>query len=414
MPAAANLLRRAAALLPAYRPGAARPAGRPRRGADGRRRVRRGRGGPAAGDRRRQRAPATTASGRMRRSVLALVEFYADPPPDWSQRADRIATRRHPGVRAHRRRRRPGQGVARPRRRPRDGASLRPGGPAVARATAHARAAGDLRQERRNASSFAVAAVYGPTPVPRRSRSARASWPTRPATAAPRASCSAPSPTSRRCAASSTARASARSTARSTLEELGNSVLAVSTSLEAGAVELLAGNPAEAERLIRSDVAELERMGATYLLSDHDRAPRAGRGGAGPRRRGRRARRGGPAADGRGRRRVGGAPRVRALRPARPRRRRSRRDRRGPAGDRAPGRRRRAGQPDAEALLALAEACEAAATTQSGGGARTSRGECRAKGYLVAVERAAAAAAARGASDRWSTRGRRSRRRPSS
>jgi ATP/maltotriose-dependent transcriptional regulator MalT len=32
-------------------------------------------------------------------------------------------------------------------------------------------------------------------------------------------------------------------------------------------VELLAGNPAEAERLIRRDVAELERMGAAYLLS---------------------------------------------------------------------------------------------------------------------------------------------------
>jgi ATP/maltotriose-dependent transcriptional regulator MalT len=55
--------------------------------------------------------------------------------------------------------------------------------------------------------------------------------------------------------------------ARSTLEELGNSMLAAATSLEAGAVELLAGNPTEAERLIRADVAELERMGATYLLS---------------------------------------------------------------------------------------------------------------------------------------------------
>ena len=129
------------------------------------------------------------------------------------------------------------------------------------------RAAGDLRQERRNASSFAVAAVYGPTPVE-----------------AAIAECS-------RIAADATGdrrteglvlgalahleamrgefdRARDLSAqARSTLEELGNSVLAASTSLEAGAVELLAGDPGAAERLIRRDVAELERMGAAYLLS---------------------------------------------------------------------------------------------------------------------------------------------------
>jgi ATP/maltotriose-dependent transcriptional regulator MalT len=42
---------------------------------------------------------------------------------------------------------------------------------------------------------------------------------------------------------------------------------AASTSFESGAVELLAGDPAAAEREVRRDFDELERMGATYHLS---------------------------------------------------------------------------------------------------------------------------------------------------
>ena len=38
--------------------------------------------------------------------------------------------------------------------------------PAVQRAIEHARDAGDVRQERRNAAAYALAALYGPTPVP--------------------------------------------------------------------------------------------------------------------------------------------------------------------------------------------------------------------------------------------------------
>ncbi len=38
--------------------------------------------------------------------------------------------------------------------------------PAVEQAIVHARAAGDVRQERRNAAAYALAALYGPTPVP--------------------------------------------------------------------------------------------------------------------------------------------------------------------------------------------------------------------------------------------------------
>jgi hypothetical protein len=266
MPAAANLLRRAAALLPAYDRDrldllpdlgealmdvgefgeAQRILGEAIRTGD------------EAGD-HRLRADASL--------VLALVEFYADPPPDWSERAARVANAAIPvfelvGDEA---------GLAKAWRvlGAVHATALRYGDAAgaVARATEHARIAGDLRQERRNAASFAVAAVYGPTPVPEAV-----------------AACS-------RIAADATGdrrteglvlgalghleamrgefdRARAYSArARTTLEDLGDSVLAASTSLEAGAVELLAGAPVEAERLIRRDVAELERMGATYLLS---------------------------------------------------------------------------------------------------------------------------------------------------
>ena len=157
--------------------------------------------------------------------------------------------------------------MARPGRGARNGAAVRGGGPAVARAIEHARAAGDLRQERRNASSFAVAAVYGPTPVPEAiaecSRiAAEATGDHRTAGLVMGALAHLEA---MRGQFDRARELSAR--ARSILEELGNSVLAASTSLEAGAVELLAGNPLEAERLIRRDVAELERMGAAYLLS---------------------------------------------------------------------------------------------------------------------------------------------------
>ena len=91
MPAAANLLRRAATLLPAYDQdrldllvdlgealmdvGEFSEAGEVLRQAIA--------AGNDTGD-HRLRADASL--------VLALVEFYADPPPDWSQRAARIAS----------------------------------------------------------------------------------------------------------------------------------------------------------------------------------------------------------------------------------------------------------------------------------------------------------------------------------
>jgi ATP/maltotriose-dependent transcriptional regulator MalT len=266
MPAAANLMRRAAALLPTFDqerldllPDLGEALMDVGEFADAERVLREAiAAGDESGD---HRLRADAALGLM------LVEFYADPPPEWSLRADRIAHAAIPVFELFN----DAAGLAKAWRvlGAVHATALRYGqaASAVARATAYARAAGDLRQERRNAASFAVAAVYGPTPVPlaivecsRIVAEATGDQRTVGLVLGALAHLEAMRGDFEQ------ARALSRQ-ARTTLEELGNSMLAASTSLEAGAVELLAGNPAEAERLIRRDVAELERMGATYLLS---------------------------------------------------------------------------------------------------------------------------------------------------
>ncbi len=321
---------------------------------------------------------------------LALVEFYADPPPDWSQRAERIARGAIPvfelmGDDA---------GLAKAWRvlGAVHATALHYGraAEAVARATEHARAAGDLRQERRNASSFAVAAVYGPTPVPE--AIAECSRIVADATGDRRTEGLVLGALAHleamRGEFDRARELSAR--ARSTLEELGNSVLAASTSLEAGAVELLAGNPADAEHLIRRDVAELERMGAAYLLSTTTALLAQAVAAQG---------RDGEAAElvEAGQRLTGDEDVDAAVLLACVRS--GLLVRGGDAEAGAAEARRATALLDgadspvirAEALLALAEACDAAGDAAAASAARDRvAGECRAKGYLVAVERAAA------------------------
>ncbi len=55
--------------------------------------------------------------------------------------------------------------------------------------------------------------------------------------------------------------------ARAALEDLGRNVLAASVSLNSWRVEMLARDPAAAERELRRDHAALEAMGERYLLS---------------------------------------------------------------------------------------------------------------------------------------------------
>ena len=55
--------------------------------------------------------------------------------------------------------------------------------------------------------------------------------------------------------------------ARKMLDDLGQSVNVATTSFDLGMIELLAGDPAEAERAVRADYDALVQLGATYLLS---------------------------------------------------------------------------------------------------------------------------------------------------
>ena len=54
---------------------------------------------------------------------------------------------------------------------------------------------------------------------------------------------------------------------RAVLQDMGRSVVAASTSMDSGSVEMLAGDPSAAERELRRDYAELEQMGEKVLLS---------------------------------------------------------------------------------------------------------------------------------------------------
>jgi class 3 adenylate cyclase/tetratricopeptide (TPR) repeat protein len=138
---------------------------------------------------------------------------------------------------------------------------------AAEQAIEHARLAGDRRQQARAATQYAVAALYGPTPV-----------------AEAMSHCQefvAQVDGDRRAEGlllSLLARLEAMQgdferarelyvEARQTLEELGRSVVASSTSLDSCGVEMLAGDPAAAERELRRDYESLDEMGEKYLLS---------------------------------------------------------------------------------------------------------------------------------------------------
>jgi predicted ATPase len=138
---------------------------------------------------------------------------------------------------------------------------------AAEQAIAHAERAGDERQRRWASSQYAMAAVWGPTAVPEaiahceeiveqargdrrteglvksllgRLEAMRGDFPR--------------------------ARALARE-AKATLEDMGKSVVAVSTSLDSCGVETLAGDMAAAEHDLRRDYEALDAMGEKYLLS---------------------------------------------------------------------------------------------------------------------------------------------------
>jgi tetratricopeptide (TPR) repeat protein len=136
---------------------------------------------------------------------------------------------------------------------------------AAQRAAEEARLAGDSRQETRAASGYAMAALYGPTPV-----------------AEAIARCEevlAQSPGDKRLEGLTLCLLAplramqgdfeqARelySRGRKILEEIGGTMIAASTTFNASDVETLAGDLAAAEEVLRRDYELLERLGEKYL-----------------------------------------------------------------------------------------------------------------------------------------------------
>jgi tetratricopeptide (TPR) repeat protein len=131
----------------------------------------------------------------------------------------------------------------------------------------HARLAGDERLVARSALGMTINAVYGPTPV---------------AQALPQCEALIAGDRADRLVQNlvickiaqlhamlgdhETARRNVRS-ARSVLRDLGQGVRVASSSVDAAVVEMLAGDPAGAEREIRPDCEMLQRIGETYFLS---------------------------------------------------------------------------------------------------------------------------------------------------
>jgi ATP/maltotriose-dependent transcriptional regulator MalT len=131
----------------------------------------------------------------------------------------------------------------------------------------HARLAGDQRLIARSALGLALSAVYGPTPVPEAIQQCEALI----------ANDLADRQVQNLIACNiallramngdiDEARAMIRR-ARTMLHDLGAGVRAVKASIDLATVEMLAGDPAGAERELRADCDMLEKMGETFFLS---------------------------------------------------------------------------------------------------------------------------------------------------
>jgi predicted ATPase len=266
LPAAASLLGRAAALLPehdavrlALLPDIAETlmeTGAFDQAAD----VLRGAREPEA----RAANAAEVARGGL---VGLLVDLYAGSDESWAERVEAEIATATPIFEAagHH----AGLATAARLRYLLDGSALR--FDAAARAAEeiieHAERAGDVRQQRRGALGYAMAALHGPTPVDEAITRCEQLIDTVDGDRRTQAAIQL-------CLAQLLAmrgefgRARSLATgARRMLEELGASVLAASTSTDTAQIELLAGDPAAAEARLRADLAALEAMGESYLRS---------------------------------------------------------------------------------------------------------------------------------------------------
>jgi len=142
-----------------------------------------------------------------------------------------------------------------------------PAAEAAEHAIEHAALANDVRQGRRAATQYALAALHGPTPVseaiPRYEKIVAE------ASGDHRTEGIVLSLLARLHAMRGEFAEARRLTvhARALLEELGRTVVAASTSLASSGIELLAGDPLTAEQELRRDHAALTELGERYLLS---------------------------------------------------------------------------------------------------------------------------------------------------
>jgi predicted ATPase/class 3 adenylate cyclase len=137
---------------------------------------------------------------------------------------------------------------------------------AVEQAVYHAQLAGDARQEARNASTYLLAALHGPTHVD--DAIARSESLLRQGLANRQSEALVLCSLAQLCAMRGEfERARVLYTrARQLLDDLGLSVLAAWTSIQSSSVEMLAADPAAAERELQRDTETLSSLGERYFL----------------------------------------------------------------------------------------------------------------------------------------------------
>ena len=150
-----------------------------------------------------------------------------------------------------------------------NGTACRYGEAAVAalRATEHAALGGDQRQRQHAASQYAIAALYGPTPVPEAIFRSEAIVTEADGDRRTQGLVMSLLSGLRAMQGDFDQARDLYTRARLMLVDLGRSVVASSTSQQSCGVEMLAGNPAAAERELRRDLDELLEMGEKYFLS---------------------------------------------------------------------------------------------------------------------------------------------------
>jgi class 3 adenylate cyclase/tetratricopeptide (TPR) repeat protein len=138
---------------------------------------------------------------------------------------------------------------------------------AVSHSIDQARLAGDSRQEVRNLGAYALSALYGPMPVEQAISRCEQILEQAPGDLRARGIVQCSLAHLQAMQGHFEEARSLYTEARRTFQELGGTILAASTSLDSGRVELLAGDPAAAERELRPDYLALEALGERYLRS---------------------------------------------------------------------------------------------------------------------------------------------------